>query len=161
MSSRRNIPAYAGKTQAHNRCTQACAEHPRVCGENDSGFECVVGHGGTSPRMRGKPSLAWSSPVRAGNIPAYAGKTALTNFVFMEFPEHPRVCGENSVSMLPVGLPRGTSPRMRGKPIGGVSDEHITRNIPAYAGKTILSVRNTPPNPEHPRVCGENVCQEN
>ena len=31
------------------------------------------------------------------------------------------------------------------------------RNIPAHAGKTAPPPRSTPPSPEHPRACGENV----
>ena len=56
----RNIPAYAGKTYHVYRFVSSVWEHPRVCGENgktrpEQGF-----HRGTSPRMRGKLSLAAS-----------------------------------------------------------------------------------------------------
>ena len=54
----------------------------------------------------------------------------------------------------------GSSPRMRGKlPVlrhelagGGL--------IPAYAGKTSLDDTRTPVHRAHPRVCGENACQQ-
>ena len=50
----------------------------------------------------------------------------------------------------------GTSPRMRGKPGQGAVLPALTRNIPAYAGKTWLGVPCPDCSPEHPRVCGEN-----
>ena len=51
----------------------------------------------------------------------------------------------------------GTSPRMRGKPIPPHALNVSSRNIPAYAGKTLLSWLVSILNAEHPRVCGENV----
>ena len=50
----RNIPAYAGKTEAREIMSEAKAEHPRVCGENLAVVGDVAGPPGTSPRMRGK-----------------------------------------------------------------------------------------------------------
>ena len=50
----------------------------------------------------------------------------------------------------------GTSPRMRGKPIPPHALNVSSRNIPAYAGKTLLSWLVSILNAEHPRVCGEN-----
>ena len=70
---------------------------------------------------------------------------------------HPRVGGEN-VSMAPLGAQGwGSSPRGRGKRIGGhVSVEHDGL-IPAWAGKTSFS-RCPPRTPRaHPRVGGENL----
>ena len=75
MWDHRNIPAYAGKTPGAPHLAEPSSEHPRVCGENVSllrGLGVVVG---TSPRMRGKPSVRVCS------------KTTTR--------EHPRVCGEN------------------------------------------------------------------
>ena len=46
---------------------------------------------------------------------------------------------------------------MRGKRAIGTTLPAAYRNIPAYAGKTGWPKRNITPNPEHPRVCGENV----
>ena len=53
---RRNIPAYAGKTQLGTSAAATEAEHPRVCGENSSAGILKFLAYGTSPRMRGKPS---------------------------------------------------------------------------------------------------------
>ena len=91
-----NIPAHAGKTLLLGQETARAAEHPRVCGENDTGFPLpppsehprACGENGfpvlrqcngqgTSPRMRGKPmfTICYTKPER--NIPAHAGKTKI------------------------------------------------------------------------------------
>ena len=67
--------------------------------------------------------------------------------------EHPRACGENSISDAELLERLGTSPRMRGKQ---GHDEVVTmalRNIPAHAGKTQSMV-------EHDAGCGENSLGE-
>ena len=57
-------------------------------------------------------------------------------------------------------LLRGTSPRMRGKPLNLFHHSRHTRNIPAYAGKTGLEPRTHWLRSEHPRVCGENAVEK-
>ena len=49
---------------------------------------------------------------------------------------------------------------MRGKPLSKRIDGAEIRNIPAYAGKTIISVCAGLTGAEHPRVCGENPSVE-
>ena len=69
--------------------------NPRVCGENRLGRVQRELGTGTSPRMRGKRGECLGNPRADGNIPAYAGKTALTRRDVVLHEEHPRVCGEN------------------------------------------------------------------
>ena len=111
---------------------------------------------GTSPRMRGKRSNSNQFFIAYGNIPAYAGKTCYRAQTGREFPEHPRVCGENLPYGLPLGIGEGTSPRMRGKHVPAISRARRIRNIPAYAGKTLGVDNRIRSRWEHPRVCGEN-----
>ena len=70
-----NIPAYAGKTPASALAKHTPAEHPRVCGENQSKYHLNYRQVGTSPRMRGKLAMALIYVAGLRNIPAYAGKT--------------------------------------------------------------------------------------
>ena len=107
--------------------------------------------------MRGKLRERLEDAWEQRNIPAYAGKTVCVNSVTITFPEHPRVCGENSALRYSIRRSRGTSPRMRGK--HGVAMEAVKngRNIPAYAGKTATRIGIWHALKEHPRVCGENV----
>ena len=131
-------------------------EHPRVCGENVRKPPPTIRLTGTSPRMRGKQRGAYGCFRCTRNIPAYAGKTVCVNSVTITFPEHPRVCGENSAFTAWFCPRNGTSPRMRGKPRPVMWCVSQARNIPAYAGKTDGLRISYRPASEHPRVCGEN-----
>ena len=132
----RNIPAYAGKTRYANICWLTPKEHPRVCGENSSQLRLPNPQRGTSPRMRGKLAEVKNAMTGGRNIPAYAGKTTCCSAVTSMPAEHPRVCGENMVVLNVQTVGNGTSPRMRGKRSDQVKGQHLSRNIPAYAGKT-------------------------
>ena len=131
------IPAYAGKTLACHAHLRDPGAHPRVCGENDSSrgsHFCMLG---SSPRMRGKPSLAFAVCSGAGLIPAYAGKTSSAKAKSTADTAHPRVCGENISDKGQALTDWGSSPRMRGK-LTEISNELATLGlIPAYAGKTL------------------------
>ena len=137
MESAGNIPAYAGKTDTERTPSCLSKEHPRVCGENPQRLARDDYQRGTSPRMRGKPRLCTIADFRVGNIPAYAGKTRFRRCVSGRNPEHPRVCGENFAAYSRASQAGGTSPRMRGKPCHPAGRPDETRNIPAYAGKTV------------------------
>ena len=152
----RNIPAYAGKTKVYHADTRRCEEHPRVCGENAMSLPTIAKARGTSPRMRGKLFCHRIGLTFPRNIPAYAGKTSLRLLTSLRRQEHPRVCGENELAGLGCLGEEGTSPRMRGK-LASLQDRiNHSRNIPAYAGKTVIGLWRPPPGQEHPRVCGEN-----
>ena len=69
------IPAYAGNTRSMKSGIGLCGDHPRVCGEHRTAQLLYRGRGGSSPRMRGTLSLAMSSMLTTGIIPAYAGNT--------------------------------------------------------------------------------------
>ena len=157
MLLHRNIPAYAGKTMIPHAAKSLGQEHPRVCGENSADFGGCRGRSGTSPRMRGKPGHHRSLGPPPRNIPAYAGKTCAAAIFRHSSAEHPRVCGENASQPGNFDSMAGTSPRMRGKPACTQLPTSCTRNIPAYAGKTILLSSRNKTLPEHPRVCGENL----
>ena len=91
--------------------------------------------------MRGKHPRGGFRRSMARNIPAYAGKTNSPVNGLMRCPEHPRVCGENQQHHWPPLWCNGTSPRMRGKPVNFPDRGLLGRNIPAYAGKTLIDVR--------------------
>ena len=116
-----NIPAYAGKTPVWVSVRGWGLEHPRVCGENFPQPRARARRGGTSPRMRGKPSGPRTATSSRRNIPAYAGKTLTSFLACGKVLEHPRVCGENWGEAGENIKNRGTSPRMRGKRGRGVA----------------------------------------
>ena len=90
------------------------------------------------------------------NIPAHAGKTISTNDVDVPIEEHPRARGENRHRHPHRWVPRGTSPRTRGKRRILESGTAIAGNIPAHAGKTFGAAQGFVCRPEHPRARGEN-----
>ena len=69
---------------------------------------------------------------------------------------HPRACGENVCCYLYYWCPRGSPPRMRGKPALTTGSAASRRITPAHAGKTgrIHAVEMV--FRDHPRACGEN-----
>ena len=90
-----------------------------------------------------------------GIIPAYAGSTSTWARIACSRGDHPRVCGEHHVVKARVRIDQGSSPRMRGAPIG-VSLCHFRDGIiPAYAGSTTPPLLPRLPQRDHPRVCGE------
>ena len=111
---------------------------------------------GSSPRVRGK--LRWNTNVSGWVrlIPARAGKTSASRTMRRRGAAHPRACGENTTSAAPSALPRGSSPRVRGKPGAEQLHQGVGGLIPACAGKTELGPRGSVSREAHPRVCGEN-----
>ena len=131
------IPAYAGNTTARLQNIEILGDHPRVCGEHARRAFASLSGMGSSPRMRGTHyrSIAVRAPI--GIIPAYAGNTVL-DWESQDNPrDHPRVCGEHTLSGIAERTGLGSSPRMRGT----------------------LAVCNdsSAANRDHPRVCGEHM----
>ncbi len=132
----RFIPAHAGNTTTTGHPCRLSAVHPRACGEHFIVIRKRTLFSGSSPRMRGTPTL----PVLARRcfrfIPAHAGNTARCILAEAFLPVHPRACGEHGPQRLEMQRVRGSSPRMRGTlwPI----DPHrpCKRFIPAHAGNT-------------------------
>ena len=111
------IPAYAGNTCWTRYYRRIVGDHPRVCGEHkfrrSKGFFCS----GSSPRMRGTPSLPFHDHEIVGIIPAYAGNTRTPSRKSTTGRDHPRVCGEHCwIELMSVPI-LGSSPRMRGTPV--------------------------------------------
>ena len=130
--------------------------HPRVCGENAAGLASNSLGAGSSPRVRGKPIRETIRPHEGGLIPACAGKTQRLDRACSARRAHPRVCGENASQLGVSGGCTGSSPRVRGKRLGGVTVAALTGLIPACAGKTVKVWTEGQARPAHPRVCGEN-----
>ena len=150
------IPACAGKTGCGRVSGCRGWAHPRVCGENSRYQGCSIGHDGSSPRVRGKPTGIRDDANNGGLIPACAGKTFYTADAIRTYAAHPRVCGENTnTSRKPAGK-TGSSPRVRGKLAAAAIPPKASRLIPACAGKTARRFTSGLSIWAHPRVCGEN-----
>ena len=87
--------------------------------------------------MRGKRCLATVNRSHCRIIPAHAGQTAGRSYGKRPYQDHPRACGANTCSAFRSSLPRGSSPRMRGKLITVPVLSVCVRIIPAHAGQTV------------------------
>ena len=133
----RLIPACAGKTSKPRLIIASLKAHPRVCGENPPPARHRRRRWGSSPRVRGKLEKLYIRCTLRGLIPACAGKTTLLAYGTAHAWAHPRVCGENFVSLVAFSVSVGSSPRVRGKLARLAARHDARRLIPACAGKTV------------------------
>ena len=153
----RLIPARAGKTRSGVAVRSSSSAHPRACGENWSTASRRSTASGSSPRVRGKRLQAAPHRSDAGLIPARAGKTSISATGHPCLWAHPRACGENLWGSEVVVSPGGSSPRVRGKPVGERGRCFAGGLIPARAGKTPSARPVGGTGVAHPRACGENL----
>ena len=150
------IPAWAGKTRFGVGLASGRRAHPRVGGENVKSDSWTSLTSGSSPRGRGKPTTPAANPAPSRLIPAWAGKTEVSGAQVFDCQAHPRVGGENLQCLTAVWPRSGSSPRGRGKPLGGRHRQRHRGLIPAWAGKTSAVGRYPRSRAAHPRVGGEN-----
>ena len=129
------IPACAGSTSMSAAYLSLSRDHPRMCGEHW--------------RSLGRFAL------RVGIIPACAGSTLLYVQHVVKLRDHPRMCGEHSGSC-PLPAPSaGSSPHVRGAPVGAADGGFHGGIIPACAGSTKRTELSLLRSGDHPRMCGE------
>ena len=87
--------------------------------------------------------------------PAHAGKSGEIFLIGLAAGDHPRACGEKTISPYSAGTGTGSPPRMRGKVVWDLLDESGRGITPAHAGKRIQHVRKRHGYEDHPRACGE------
>ena len=90
------IPACAGNTAERAWRGTIDGDHPRVCGEHNSGQIVKRLAGGSSPRVRGTPRAERHAGIADGIIPACAGNTPGPQHRVRQQWDHPRVCGEHT-----------------------------------------------------------------
>ena len=130
-------------------------DHPRVCGEKWAGLCTQRSSTGSPPRMRGKASPDNDNQAITRITPAYAGKRVAAQIFRNLDRDHPRVCGEKSISADSFSPGTGSPPRMRGK-VNSPPQRLIKFGItPAYAGKSYTLLDLPAGERDHPRVCGE------
>ena len=110
------IPAHAGNTCPQDSPIARIRDHPRACGEHYVTRYNQAYSLGSSPRMRGTQCLVLLLENVDGIIPAHAGNTCSSRLCSTVAWDHPRACGEHSISPIRVRVKSGSSPRMRGTP---------------------------------------------
>ena len=110
------IPACAGNTLLGLLLLPSYWDHPRVCGEHPPSCSMLIVELGSSPRVRGTPTMPKRTWSKNGIIPACAGNTASQLSPCEDSGDHPRVCGEHMMTRDVKDLDLGSSPRVRGTP---------------------------------------------
>ena len=151
------IPACAGETTQRSSDHVFDRAHPRVCGGNARAQESGASDWGPSPRVRGKPIEPAIHEREPGPIPACAGETTNTPLQGAARRAHPRVCGGNHAALCAIADDVGPSPRVRGKQASNKCGQEQRGPIPACAGETRRSGRQSRRSGAHPRVCGGNA----
>ena len=155
------IPALAGNTADLDLIFTRTPDHPRACGEHYPLSSCNCTVRGSSPRLRGTPTVVPQRGLHGGIIPALAGNTFGISPPCARMRDHPRACGEHSATLFSWIFIMGSSPRLR-----GTQPQHPWRRrcpgiIPALAGNTAKTICTHRNRRDHPRACGEHFIASN
>ena len=101
----RITPACAGKSVLDLLLMRTNGDHPRMCGEKNSGriFAAIIS--GSPPHVRGKGTVFLLDKLEPGITPACAGKRRLVPLPLLFVGDHPRMCGEKDILQAVCGLP--------------------------------------------------------
>ena len=94
-------------------------------------------------------------PLRFWITPACAGKRPCGSSSHRLCRDHPRMCGEKSVTLADDAFLLGSLPRVRGKGCGFAALGTAPGITPACTGKSCSSRRCCGCRWDHPRMCGE------
>ena len=128
-----------------------------MCGEKWAAISAASQHRGSPPRVRGKVKLNAIDHGFSRITPACAGKSPLYLVFRLGVQDHPRVCGEKSISDRAASYSAGSPPRVRGKVPGGAGHRKQPGITPACAGKRLPARPPRGEQQDHPRVCGEKL----
>ena len=150
-------PACAGNSIVPIGCVYAKGDHPRVCGEQDQEREDITIPDGSPPRVRGTVARSWRYYKNFRITPACAGnRHGFCNAGFRR-RDHPRVCGEQCQRPRSIFPFSGSPPRVRGTAAQAADSITVTRITPACAGNSFRGGVPGGSEPDHPRVCGEQI----
>ena len=120
---------------------------------SERSFSC-----GLSPRVRGNRQLFPVTGFHVRSIPACAGQPHETPRPRWHVKVYPRVCGATYIARRVAALFGGLSPRVRGNPTSGQSNDAPVGSIPACAGQPYLRQGSPTGGQVYPRVCGATPC---
>ena len=110
---------------------------------------------GSPPRVRGTGAGGHDGCGNLGITPACAGNRLGKPTAILIRPDHPRVCGEQSLTCFPPKGGKGSPPRVRGTVAYGGEFTGLAGITPACAGNSSAVPVEPIPERDHPRVCGE------
>ena len=109
-------------------------------GGNEVGYRTETGMVGLSPRGRGKPGLETEATVKSRSIPAWAGETSASLVCAWAMKVYPRVGGGNRFERALPDLPKGLSPRGRGKLFLPVGENVFGQVYPRVGGGNSVAI---------------------
>ena len=108
--------------------------HPHACGERLLVTTPACYCPGSSPRLWGTGSSTLRSRHADRFIPTPVGNGIWMKMVITKMTVHPHACGERQRQLWPVGLMRGSSPRLWGTVARRSASGLIVRFIPTPVG---------------------------
>ena len=137
---RRFIPTPVGNMREVKKKRYSLSVHPHACGEHPCRGHFSSPTSGSSPRLWGT-----SCALRAGFfarrfIPTPVGNIASMMPISSLFPVHPHACGEHARCMAHLSRNAGSSPRLWGTLVRGISKQEIERFIPTPVGNIYVRI---------------------
>ena len=151
----RFIPACAGNSICAEMAAGRDPVHPRVRGEQPTSSALYHHSAGSSPRARGTGAPPSTLRQTSRFIPACAGNSFPRGSSARAWSVHPRVRGEQTLTLVLSGTGHGSSPRARGTADWLSAAHRCRRFIPACAGNRACAALAAGLKPVHPRVRGE------
>ena len=126
-----------------------------MCGEKALVRKVTIRLQGSPPHVRGKERRFSPMVVPPRITPACAGKSVAPARGYVDFEDHPRMCGEKTGVASCARTSSGSPPHVRGKVEQVTSALSTVRITPACAGKSWFCISVYPRIKDHPRMCGE------
>ena len=133
-------PPMRGKVRGKGPVCHRTQDHPRLCGEKVTAGSSWFRLAGSPPPMRGKEGGKLCAIIMPRITPAYAGKSYRSESTLHSRPDHPRLCGEKTMSSVFSTADTGSPPPMRGKEAKDRAKTFWGGITPAYAGKSFRSI---------------------
>ncbi len=151
----RFIPAWAGNSFHDPRRENGRTVHPRMGGEQVTTSCPLNVSAGSSPHGRGTVLFQKLETVIRRFIPAWAGNRPVSGRGVHGQPVHPRMGGEQTITVIKQIADAGSSPHGRGTDNAACMGVFSSRFIPAWAGNSLARNPVTIRLPVHPRMGGE------
>ena len=133
----RITPACAGNSPLAVARAAFAKDHPRVCGEQVTQNAILLRDTGSPPRVRGTVLSCPMGSSPLGITPACAGNSSIQAARKGFLQDHPRVCGEQTYSVVLSRIAPGSPPRVRGTEAADAGLGTGKRITPACAGNSI------------------------
>ena len=132
----RITPAGAGNSARTLSGKGTPEDHPRGCGEQLLQFILLKTSLGSPPRVRGTGTVHIVALTLNRITPAGAGNSGEADRPVIPNQDHPRGCGEQSLTLILNSLDLGSPPRVRGTDVRSITGISIVRITPAGAGNS-------------------------